>query len=520
MSINLQRITCRHIAAFAVSFIISSAIAAGTPPARPNIVFLLADDLRWDAPGYAGNAVIRTPALDALAAQGVNFTQAFVTTPICSVSRASILTGQYARRHGVHDFTTRIGDLSQTYPALLRAAGYYTGFIGKWGIDANRPESLRPPARLFDFWAGDDLQTRYWHERACNYVTNDGTANRENNRCTCPQKARTAEGVENSGPHPLLKDPVHLETTVIPEKVRRFLDQRDPAKPFNLSISFKAPHSPLGGYSPEFSKRFIGEKMPFGASANPAEAARQPRFLRESLESPRGWRIAHEQGAASEAQNLLRDYFRLVEGMDEAIGCLMRDLQSRGLAENTVIIFSSDNGHLHGEHGFYGKWLPYEESIRVPLVVFDPRLPAANRAKTSDAMVLNIDLAPFMLELAGVEPPPAMQGLSFKPLLQEPTRPWRESFFIEHLYMHAPQPPAHIEPSEAFRTRDWKYIRYINRPGPEGEELYHFADDPLETRNRSQDPNAAAVLEMMRLKLGRERIALGRHQTWNYPAAK
>jgi len=217
---------------------------------------------------------------------------------------------------------------------------------------------------------------------------------REVNRCSCPAQARNSEGVKGTGPHPLHKDPVHLDATVIPEKVRRFLDQRDPAKPLNLSISFKVPHSPLGGFDPKFAKRFLGQKMPVATSANPAEAARQPHFLRESLENPRGWRLVHDQEPEGELHKLLRDYFRLVEGMDEAIGQLLRDLQSRGLAENTVIIFTPDNGMMRGEHGFYGKWPPYEESIRVPLVVADPRLPAESRAKTSAAMVLNIQLGP------------------------------------------------------------------------------------------------------------------------------
>jgi arylsulfatase A-like enzyme len=490
--------------------------AADTPPppaTRPNIVFLLADDLRWDAPGYTGNAVIQTPALDTLAKQGVNFTQTFVTTPICCVSRASIFTGQYARQHGVNDFETRMKDFSQTYPALLRDAGYYTGFIGKWGIDASNADYLRASARGFDFWAGDDAQTRYWHERGCNYVKSDG----QDNQCNCPEDSRKADGVQvnGTGPHPLLKDPIHLETVVIPDKVRKFLDQRDPQKPFNLSISFKAPHGPLGGFAPKYAKRFVGNEMPFGATANPEEAARQPKFLRESLEGPHGWKMAHEHGLDSDAQELVRSYFRLVEGMDESIGKLMKELQSRGLADNTVIIFTSDNGHMHGEHGFYGKWLLYDESIRVPLVICDPRLPEKFRGQTSDALALNIDMAPLMLDLAGVAAPAAMQGASLKPQLTEPDRPLRDGFFIEHLYEHGPKAPWHIVPSEGLRTRDWKYIRYVKQPGPGGEELYNLSNNPLETQNRIHDSEADAELEIIRKEYERQRVGLGPHQTWN-----
>jgi arylsulfatase A-like enzyme len=186
-----------------------------------------------------------------------------------------------------------------------------------------------------------------------------------------------------------------------------------------------------------------------------------------------------------------------------------------------VVIFTSDNGHLHGEHGFFGKWLLYEESLRVPLLIADPRLPAKDRGRTSDVLVLNIDLAPTMLALGGVPVPPTMQGLSLVPLLSDPSLALRDSFFCEHLYEHdVTSPVFHIVPSEGLRTKDWKYIRYVKNPGHEGEQLFNLAADPLETKNLIADPGAADQLNRLRKEYELLRIELGPHRTWSLKPAK
>jgi len=489
-------------------------------PAKPNIILLLADDLRWDCLGFAGDPVIKTPNIDRLASHGMVFLNSFATSPVCAVSRAATLTGQYARRNGVHDFTTHFPDLTATYPGVLRASGYYTGFIGKWGVDAANIDFMRSCARAFDFWAGDRDQTSYWHERTCNYVLNNGTSDRENYHCNCPAEVWKAQGTKGRGAHPLLKDPVHLETWVIPYKVRQFLDQRDPKKPFNLSISFKAPHGPINGYAPDFAMRFKDAMMPSRPNATAVEAERQPEFLRQSLESDRGWKMAHDQGPGSLFQSTLRDYYRLVEGLDRSVGEIVTELERRGLADNTVIIFTSDNGHFHGEHGFYGKWLPHEESLRVPLVICDPRIPPAAVGRSCNAMVLNVDLGPTLLDMAGEAVAPAMQGCSLKSLLTNPQANFRRAFFFEHLYEHGPKPPLHIEPSEGLRSAEWKYVHYIKQSGPSAEELYHLSADPLETVNRISDPNAALVLKQLREDYNRLRTELGPHQSWTRTPAR
>ena len=473
-----------------------SAAADPAPTARPNLIVIVADDMRWDVMGCAGHPLLKTPEIDRLAATGTRFTDAFVTTAICCISRASILTGQYARRHGVGDFQKQIADFAGTYPGILHQAGYYTGFIGKWGVGAHDSpkEYFQRCAASFDFWAGDVGQTAYWHERTCNYLTNNGTTARTHFSCTCGE-GRKNDGCGPNGPNPALKDPVHAETEFVPAKVRSFLAQRDLAKPFCLSVSLKAPHDPWQGYAPRFDNDFHAAELPRRGNATLPEALRQPDFLRRSLESERGLELLKNP---AERDRLVAQYYRLIEGVDSCMGEIRKELEQRGLLENTVIVFSSDNGRLVGEHGFWGKWFIHEESIRVPLIICDPRQPAAQRGQTATALALNIDLAPTLLDLAGQQVPTAMQGRSLLPLLHDPAAPWREDFFYEHLFRNSPTPPTRIEPCEGVRTRDWKYIVWIDQSDPLREELYDLKHDPLEMKNLAADPAAHEQLERLR----------------------
>ena len=462
---------------------------------RPNFVFVLADDMRWDAMSCADNPVLKTPALDRLAAGGTRFENMFVTTSICAVSRACILTGQHACRHGVNDFRTPLHSLEGVYPTVLRQNGYYTGFIGKWGINDSDRAYYQQCAMAYDFWAGDMVQAAYWHDRDCNYIRNNGTTERANFFCSCPKAAQGLNGCgQNKGPHPSLKNPVH-ETEFAPAKIRSFLDQRDPAKPFCLAVSLKAPHGPWHGYAPRFEKDFKGVDIPMRSNVTLAEAMRQPEFLRKSLESEHGLELIKKP----ELRNgQMRQYYRLIEGIDFCVGEIQKELQQRGLAGNTVLIFSSDNGHFAAEHGFWGKWFMHEESLRVPLLICDPRAPATNRGQTSDAMALNIDIAPTILDLAGLPAPAAMQGKSLLPVMRAPAAPLRDTFFYQHLYEHSPKPPKHIEPCEGVRTRDWKYTVWLKQTGPDSEELYDLRTNPLETKNLATDPAYAKQLNDLR----------------------
>jgi len=468
-------------------------LTAHAAPARPNILFVLTDDQRWDALGYAGNPVIKTPNLDRLAGKGTYFANAFVTTAICCSSRASILTGQYERSTGVENFVTPV-KLDTTYPRYLREAGYYTGFIGKWGTGEGNTNYFIQATDLFDFWGGSMGQANYWHERKCNFVRNNGTTEKHNFFCDCPPDGRgiRGEGIRTGKAN--IKDPVHQETDVVPAKVRSFLDQRDPQKPFCLSISFKSPHGPWGDYDERFKNEYQDASMPVAASATEADALSRAEFLRNSMNSIGLDKVRTAQKADGPLQKSMKQYYRLINGVDYALGKILDELKRRGLADNTVIIFYSDNGHFMAEHGFTGKWLMYEESLRVPGFIYDPR--HLGNGKRSSEMVLNIDLAPTILELAGLPVPAYMQGKSLLPLLAEPTKPFREDFFYEHHY-HLGRPTRNIERSEGVRTRDWSYIRYIDRQGAAAEELYHVSADPLEMKNLSQDPESAAVRKQM-----------------------
>lgn len=484
----------------AMLLVVPSAVCAAevaVTAGRPNIVVVVADDLRWDALGCAGHPLLKTPQIDRLAAVGTRFTEAFVTTAICCVSRASILTGQYARRHGVNDFQRPIVNLAMTYPVMLRQAGYYTGFIGKWGVAAHDSpqEYFQRCADAFDYWAGDIKQTAYWHERTCNYLTNNGTTERTRFFCSCPPQGRANDGCGPVGPNPALKDPVHAETGFVPAKIRSFLDQRDLAKPFCLSVSLKAPHGPWQGYAPRFEHDFQGAEIPRRDNVTLQEALRQPDFLRRSLESEHGLRLVKN---ADERNREFAQYYRLIEGVDFCVGEIRKELDQRGLTGNTVILFSSDNGHFAGEHGFFGKWLMHEESMRVPLIICDPRLAVARHGQVSQALALNIDLAPTVLELAGQAVPAAMQGCSLLPLLRDPAAAWRTEFFYEHLYRNSPVPPDRIEPCEGVRTRDWKYLVWIDQTGPAREELYDLRHDPMEMRNLVAEAAAHEQLELLR----------------------
>lgn len=474
---------------------------------RPNILFIMADDLRYDALGANGNPVLSTPNIDRVAARGTSFTQAFAPSPICSISRASVLTGQYPRRHGVNDFDTQVADMSQTYPMLLQQGGYYIGFIGKWGVDAQNKEHLKRLAASFDFWGGSMEQSNFWHERDCHFVKNNGTTDRAEFFCDCPPDARGVAGEGTRVGRRNIKDPIHQETDVIPGKVEQFLEQRDRDKPFCLSISLKAPHGPWTDYPDEVRDLFRGVSLPVKASVNAEHAASRPKFLQDSLVNrERGARYAADTGVDGFLQGQMRDYYRLVAAMDIGLGKILASLEKHGVQNDTVIIFTSDHGHFLGEHGFDGKWLLYEESIHIPLIIADPRERAGKQ--TSDALVTLVDMAPTMLDLGGIAVPPAMQGRSLLPLLADPARPWRDAFFMEHLYRHGPAPPTRIEPSEGIRTREWKYINYVDRSGALSEELYYLADDPLEMNNLSQDQQHAAQLKSMRAQWQQMRVEL------------
>jgi arylsulfatase A-like enzyme len=421
--------------------------------ARPNIIILVADDLRADTLRCAGNSIIQTPHIDALAQKGTLFRNAFVTTSICAVSRASILSGQYARRHRIHDFSTDFSPqaLAQTYPLLLRKAGYRIGFIGKYGVGRNLP------AKEFDYWRGFPGQGVYFAK-------------------------------EKTG------TPQHL-TAKMGDQALEFLEGCKAGQPFCLSISFKAPHAQDGAArefppDPRDEQLYANVVIPRPATATERFFRLLPPFVQNS-EGRRRW----ERRFATEAmfQNTVRDYYRLITGMDREIGRIVDAVTQRGWERQTLWIFTSDNGFFLGERGMADKWLMYEESIRVPLIVLDPRVPAQRRGRTVDAMVLNIDIAPTILDWAGVPIPQSMQGRSLRPWVEgQNIHGWRRDFFYEHHTL-----PKLIPSSEGVRTERWSYIRWLAQE-PVIEELYDVQADPRQEHNLAGNAKYHATLEELR----------------------
>ncbi len=426
---------------------------------QPNLIFLLTDDQRWDALGCMGNPVIKTPNIDRLAKEGVVFENAFATTAICATSRASFITGQYARRHGIVDFRGVLTseNFSQTFPAVLRANGYKTAFIGKWGV------GNKLPADQYDYWKGFSGQGKYFV---------DGR------------------------PH-MTK---HLENQTL-----EFLDTCSPNQPFCLQVSFKAAHCQDGPgwqfqHAPKYTDYYADDKIVPAKTANDEYYQKLPEQL-QGGESRVRWERRFD--GEEMLQKNVKDYYRLLTGVDDFVGAMVDKLEEKKLADNTVILFTSDHGFFLGEHGLSGKWLMYEESIRIPMIVFDPRLPKDKQGQRREEMVLNIDVAPTLLDFAGIEPPSAMQGKSMKGLIHgKQASGWRTEFLYEHLFPHATIPQ-----SEGVRAERFKYIFYP-KTKPQLEQLFDLQQDPHEVTNLANDPQHADKLKAMRAELEQMRTSL------------
>lgn len=434
---------------------------------RPNILFFLTDDQAQSALGAIGNRHIRTPNMDALAAQGVLFTNAFVTTSICSCNRASLLTGQTMRRHGIDDFHKPLSAeaFAQTYPMLLRQAGYRTGYLGKFAVGWPNPDirHLSLPADNFDFWYGFPQSIDFKQT--------------ENGR-------------------------VRYLTTVMTEKAIEFLRQNPADKPFCLTVALKEPHGPWNYFDPDEPDVYADATIPPPPTFTQEAFDGLPEFIRDSLNATpsRRWLKDPEQ-----YQKQMRTHYRLITRADLVVGKIMEALRQSGLDQNTVVIFTSDNGEFQGAHGLTGKWLMYEESIRVPLIIRDPRLPASLRGRRSEAMALSIDIAPTMLGLAGVAAPARMQGRDLGPLVRGESPAWREDWYYEHTYA---KPPQHRIPrTEGVRTKEWKYTRYTDTTPPY-EQLFHLGADPGELKNLAGDAAHAGMLAKLRARCDQYREEL------------
>jgi len=425
---------------------------------RPNIIFILTDDQRWDALGYAGNKIIRTPEMDKLAKEGAWFRKAFVTTPISAASRASILTGLHERTHG---YTFEQGPLKKaymdiSYPVLLKQHDYYTGFYGKIGVEYEHADRLFDQAEIYD------RNDQYKDYRGYFYKT-------------------------------IGQDTVHL-TRYTGYQAHEFIKNAPIDKPFCLSLSFSAPHA----HDPAPEQYFWQEKsvnlyseitIPRPLMTEDQYFKSLPKEVREGYNRTRWyWRY----DIPEKYQHSMKGYYRMISEVDDEIGEIRELLEKKGIADNTVIIFMGDNGYFEGERQLAGKWLMYENSIRVPLMIYDPR---AGQHFDIEDMVLNIDIPSTILDLAGIERPEPYQGFSLMPYVIDGKHDEkRETILIEHLW-ELPQIPS----SEGIRSDRWKYFRYRFIDAPE--ELYDLDNDSLEIHNLATDPKYDKVLQIFRKEL-------------------
>jgi len=434
---------------------------------RPNIVFLLTDDQSYNSLGCMGNRQVKTPHFDELAADGVVFDGHYDTTSICMASRATIMTGKYEYRHGCN-FTR--GSLPReqwrrSYPVLLREAGYYTCFAGKFGFAVtDAPDKSgwnsnnKMPMDSFDVWHGWPGQGSY------------RTADNE-------FVARYAEKY----PH---------VTRALGAAAQDFIKQASKRRqPFCLSVSFKAPHGPLQP-DPEFDDVYadtVWQEPPNYDEPGAAHLPKQAKSGRQYLKI-RTFRPATYQAS-------MRKYQQQIYGVDCAIGTIRAELKRQGLADNTVIIATSDNGYNCGSHGFGGKVLPYEEGSRAPLIVYDPRHKNAQVGRRCRSVTGNIDIMPTILDLAGLPIPGDVDGKSLRPLVPNPGGRVRDAMAILNVWGSIPTHELSVV------TADYKYIYWFfaGEGMKAAEELYHLPGDRYEMNNLAAHPEKQTTLNKMRL---------------------
>jgi N-acetylglucosamine-6-sulfatase len=444
---------------------------------RPNVVFILTDDQRSDALSCMGHPHLKTPHIDRLAKEGLLFKNHFCTTSLCSPSRASILGGLYAHSHGVvNNFTDYPRDLP-TFPRQLQSAGYTTAYIGKWHMGED-DDSKRPG---FDHFVTHRGQGKYFDTE---FRANDG-------------ERKVVPG---------------YYTTVVTDMALDWMKKQEEGdKPFLLMLGHKAPHS---FYFPEkkYEKSFDHVRVPYPETA--FQLKDKPKWISQRLSTWHGiygplfdWRKNFPDTSAAGMlafEKMVRAYWGTLLSVDDSVGRLYAYLEKTGQLDNTLFIFTSDNGLLEGEHGMVDKRTGHEPSLRIPLVVRYPGL--TKRSKTIEAQTLTLDFAASILEICGAPPLPKTQGRSWKKLVTSGDPDWRTSWYYEYNYeKQFPYTPN----VRALRTDEWKYIRYPHGDGSPDQhmaELYNLKEDPGETTNLIAIEKYGPVVAKLRKELD-QRIA-------------
>ena len=430
----------------------TSVVEAETPL---NILVLYADDWRHDTLGCAGHPIVKTPNIDRLASEGVRFRNNFVTTSICGVSRATLFTGQWMSRHGNPAFQKFNTPWEQTYPGILRKDGYHVGLVGKW-------HNGKFPEDKFDF--GRSYSGAHWIKQ---------------------------------------EDGSQIHVTVKNEKdALEFLKSKPSSKPFSLTVSFFATHAEDSNPrqflpQPESMSLYSAVTIPVPKTANDESFKKLPPFIaNEKNEGRNRWHWRFD--TPEKYQEYMKNYYRLVTEVDVACGRIIEQLKTSGEYDKTLIVFTTDNGYFHAEHGLADKWYPYEESIRVPLIIRDPRMPAQARGSVNDRITLNVDLAPTIVGAAGGQIPAGMQGRDLAALYgkdsEKANTDWRKDFFYEHAIIKNKD---FIPASEALVQLDWKYIYW---PDFKVEQLFDLTADPNEESDLVKQPEHQTRLAEMRTR--------------------
>lgn len=423
---------------------------------RPNVVFILTDDQRADALSIMGHPHLKTPRIDQLAEEGVLFKNHFCTTSLCSPSRASILGGLYAHTHGVvNNFTDYPRDLP-TFPRQLQSEGYATAYIGKWHMGED-DDSKRPG---FDHFVTHRGQGKYFDTE---FRANDG------DREVVPG----------------------YYTTVVTDMALDWMrEQEGGEKPFLLFLGHKAPHS-FYFPEPKYEGVFDHVRVPYPVTAFQLDD--KPEWITKRLNTWHGiygplfdWRKEFPDDSAASMihfEEMVRAYWGTLLSVDDSVGRIYDYLDRIGELDNTLFVFTSDNGILEGEHGMVDKRTGHDPSLRIPLVVRYPKLVSPKFPKVIEEQTLTLDFAASILEICGAEALPKTQGKSWKKLITEGDPDWRTSWYYEYNYeVQFPYTPN----VRALRTDRWKYIRYPHGDGSPDKhmaELYDLQNDPNETTN-------------------------------------
>lgn len=462
-------------------------MSAAAPHSRPNIIFIVVDDLRWDEFGAGGHPYLKTPNIDRLAREGASFSRAFHATPLCSPNRACILTGQYTARHAIYNNEDRslLSHLLPTFPKELQRSGYTTGLVGKWHM-GNDPT----PRPGFDYWVSFPGQ----------------------GKIIDPELFENGRLQKVSG----------YVTDLLTDRALGFIRaQRGSNRPYFLHFAHKAVHpdaiqrndgsmdTAYGAHyiaAERYRGRYSQEVFPRSRIAkSPAQGALGSVMVKRFLERKESPATVREFGAMLEPgmpEQSIRDRAEMILSVDESLGRIFAELEESHDLDNTAIVFTSDNGFFFGEHGLsVERRLPYEESIRAPLLIRHPE--TARPASVVDSLVSSVDFAPTFLQLGGAKIGDHIQGTSFLPLLTgtDSSQSRRNAVLVENFSDDRPYSWVLDADYKAIRTDRHKLIHWIQHP--EFDELYDLKADPREERNLMGDPDRRGLAGQLRAQLGR-----------------